>query len=284
MSLTSLEGEVAVVSGGARGFGKAIAEQLSQAGASVAILDIADNADGESASSTQLQKTVDMLHNKETPVVGLPCDVTDEKSVRQAVLQVEETLGDISIVVANAGVASMGKLWEIEEKAWDRNVDVNLKGSWLVVKHAVPKMIEKRHGKIVFTASRNGLRAEYGFGPYNAAKAGVIHLMKSFALELGEYGINCNAVCPTQMADKSTLTPPATMGTPEYWAQTVGKSNATYEEFDIASGNENLFSWLGQPDFQDVARAVIWLCTQEAKLITGVALPVDAGYIAKRGG
>lgn len=284
MSNTRLDGEVAIVSGGARGFGRAIAQQLSQSGASVAILDIADDADGESASSKQLQATVDELHADGARVIGVPCDVTNEQSVQRAVTEVEASLGDISIVVANAGVASMGKLWEIEEEAWDRNIDVNLKGSWLLVKHAVPKMILGRKGKIVFTASRNGLRAEYGFGPYNAAKAGVIHLMKSFALELGPYGINCNAVCPTQMADKSTSTPPTTMGTPEYWAQTVGKPDATYEEFDIASGNENLFSWLGQPDFQDVARAAVWLCTAEAKLITGVALPVDAGYIAKRGG
>ena len=105
--------------------------------------------------------------------------------------------------------------------------------------------------------------------------------MKSLAIELGPYEINVNAICPTQMADKSS---PPRGGTHPYWDQVVGKENVGYEEFDEASGRENLFERGGQPDFPDVAEGALWLVSDRSRLVTGVALPVDAGWIAKRGG
>jgi (+)-trans-carveol dehydrogenase len=125
------------------------------------------------------------------------------------------------------------------------------------------------------------LRAEANYAHYNASKFGVIGYMKSLAIELGPYEINVNAICPTQMADKSS--PPSGGGHP-YWDQVVGKPNAGYEEFDEASGRENLFERVGQPDFMEVAEGALWLVSDRARLVTGVALPVDAGWIAKRGG
>ncbi|MGQ0605237.1 MAG: SDR family oxidoreductase, partial [Anaerolineales bacterium] len=171
--------------------------------------------------------------------------------------------------------------WELTEAEWDLLMDVNLKGMWLATKYVVPHMIERRYGKIVMTSSRDGLRMEANYAHYCAAKAGVIAYAKALAIELGPYDINVNAICPTQMADKSL---PPRVTTHPYWDQVVGHPNATYEEFDLVSGKENLFESGGQPDFSEVAEGVLWLVSDASRLVTGHALPMDAGWIAKRGG
>lgn len=280
-----LRGKNALITGGARGFGRAIAHLLAEDGANVAVADLGSGGgDGSLSDMSQINRTVAEIKDLGVQSIGISADVTSAADCERMARETAEAFGTIDILVANAGVATLGKAWELTEKEWDFVVDVNLKGAWLASKYVIPYMIEAKSGKIVYTASRNGLRAEEGFAHYNAAKAGVIHLAKSFALELGQYDINVNAVCPTQMADKSVSEPPKTMATPDYWQQVVGKPNATYEEFDIASGQQNLFEDRGQPDFREVAESVRWLCSPRADLITGMALPVDAGYIAKRGG
>ena len=144
-------------------------------------------------------------------------------------------------------------------------------------------MIERRAGKIVITSSRDGLRAEPNYAHYNASKFGVIGYMKSLAIELGAFGINVNAVCPTQMTDRSAERSGGSE-THAYWDQVTGKLNSTWEDFDAASGRENLFGEGGQPDFSEVAEGTLWLASDRSRLVTGHALPVDAGWIAKRGG
>jgi (+)-trans-carveol dehydrogenase len=144
-------------------------------------------------------------------------------------------------------------------------------------------MIQRRSGKIVVTSSRNGLRVESGYAHYNAAKAGAIHYAKSLALELGPYDINVNAICPTQMADRSEQKNPS----PEmqaYMDQVAGHPAATYEEFDQAAERDNLFEDGGQPDYSEVAQGALWLASDRSHLVTGLALPMDAGWIVKRGG
>jgi NAD(P)-dependent dehydrogenase (short-subunit alcohol dehydrogenase family) len=192
-------------------------------------------------------------------------------------------LGRIDVLVANAGGATLARAWEITEEEWDFVHDVCLKGVWLTTKYVVPHMIERRSGKIVVTSSRNGLRAEHGYAHYNAAKAGAIHYAKSLALELGPYEINVNVVCPTQMADRNERREPST-GMQAYMDQVAGHANATYEEFDAASGRDNLFESRGQPDYAEVAEGALWLAGDRSGLVTGLALPMDAGWIAKRGG
>ena len=189
--------------------------------------------------------------------------------------------GRIDILCANAGVFSLAPSWELTEQEWDTVLGVNLKGVWLTTKYVVPHMMGRRYGKIVITSSRDGLRAEANYAHYNASKFGVIGYMKSLAIELGPYEINVNAICPTQMADKSTRPQAATH---PYWDQVTGKPNTTYDEFDEASGRENLFEAGGQPDFGEVAEGVLWLASDRSHLVTGHALPADRGWIAKRGG
>jgi NAD(P)-dependent dehydrogenase (short-subunit alcohol dehydrogenase family) len=198
----------------------------------------------------------------------------------------EETLaafGHIDILCANAGTFSddMRPAWELEESEWDIIQAVNLKGVWLTTKYVIPPMIRRgAGGRIVITGSRNALKAEPNYAHFVAAKHGLMGYMKALAIELGPYEINVNAICPTQMVDKSR--PPRSTSRP-YWDRVVGHPNATYAEFDFESGKENLFDRRGQLDFAEVAEAALWLASDRARAVTGQVIAVDNGWQVKRG-
>lgn len=281
----NLEGKVALITGGARGFGRAIAHALAADGADIAIADIAGELDSERirglSSADDLVRTKGEIEALGRRCVAIRANVMVAADCESMAATAIAQLGKIDILCANAGVFSFGLSWELNEDDWDSVLGVNLKGVWLTTKYVVPHMIERRYGKVVVTSSRDGLRAEPNYAHYCASKFGVIGFVKSLAIEAGPYGINVNAVCPTQMADKSR--PPRT-GWHPYWSMVTGTPEPTYEEYDEASGRENLFEEGGQPDFTEVAEGVRWLVSDEARLVTGHALPLDAGWIAKRGG
>ena len=131
------------------------------------------------------------------------------------------------------------------------------------------------------SGSRNSLKAEPNYAHYVAAKHGLLGFMKALAIELGPYEINVNAICPSQMVDKSR--PPRSTSR-VYWDRVVGHENATYAEFDLESGRDNLFDRRGQIDFADVAEAILWLVSDQSKPVTGQTLAVDNGWNVKRGG
>ena len=280
-----LDNKTALITGGARGFGRAIAHLLAREGADIAIADIGHNLPSKQfaplATRAQIDQTVKEIETVGRQAIGIQADVTQGEDCRRMAETTLKAFGQIDILCANAGIFSMAPAWELTEEEWDLLMDVNLKGVWLTTKYVVPHMIERGYGKIVMTSSRDGLRFEPNYAHYCAAKAGVIAYAKALAIELGPYEINVNAICPTQMTDRSQ--PPRVDSHP-YWDQVVGHPNATYEEYDIASGQENLFERGGQPDFSEVAEGVLWLVSDAARLVTGHALPLDAGWIAKRGG
>ncbi len=285
--MNDLEGRTALITGGARGFGRAIALLLAGHGADIAIADIArelpsDHFRGMS-DRERLLRTREEIEALGRKAVAIEADVTSAADCERMAAEAIAGLGRIDVLCANAGVFSLAPSWELTEEEWDTVLDVNLKGVWQTTKYVVPHMMERRSGKIVITSSRDGLRAEANYAHYNASKFGAIGFMKSLAIELGPYGINVNAVCPTQMADKS-IEHRGGSETHAYWDQVTGKAGSTWDEFDAASGRENLFEEGGQPDFGDVAEGVLWLASDGSKLVTGHALPVDAGWIAKRGG
>lgn len=282
-----LTGKTALITGGARGFGRAVALLLAREGADIALADLGANPTPrpgyQPATMGDLARTSEEVRALGRRCIAIEANVTRSADCERMAKEAIGALGHVDILVANAGAATLNSAWKITEEEWDFVHDVNLKGVFLTTKYVIPHMIERRAGKIVITASRNGLRAERNYAHYNAAKAGAIQFAKSLALELGEYEINVNAVCPTQMSDKSG--PRAhTVQLGKYWDQVVGHENATYEEFDLASGRDNLFERGGQPDFKEVAEGVLWLVSDRARLVTGLALPMDAGWIAKRGG
>jgi NAD(P)-dependent dehydrogenase (short-subunit alcohol dehydrogenase family) len=280
-----LEGKVALVTGGARGFGRAIAHALGGDGADIAIADIAGALPSEKirdlSTRGDLERTRAEVEALGRRCIAIRANVSDAGDCERMAATVVEAFGKVDILAANAGVFSFGRSWELTEDEWDMVLGVNLKGVWLTTKYVVPHMIRRRYGKIVVTSSRDGLRAEPNYAHYCASKFGAIGFVKSLAIELGPYDINVNAICPTQMADKSL--PPRQAWSP-YWSMVTGTTSPTYEEFDQASGRENLFERGGQPDFSEIAEGVRWLVSDQARLVTGHALPVDAGWIAKRGG
>ena len=282
-----LDGKVALITGAARGFGRAMARLFAKEGADVAIADVAGASSTARvttpASEEQLYRTAREIESLGRKAIAIRADVTKPEHCERMAQEALGAFGKLDIVCANAGVFSLAPSWELTADEWDRVIGVNLTGVWLTTKYAVPHMIARRYGKIVITSSRDGLRAEANYSHYNASKFGVIGYMKSLAIELGPYEINVNAICPTQMADKSAARERG-LETSAYWDQVTGKPNSTWEEFDVASGKENLFERGGQPDFSEVAEGALWLASDRSRLVTGHALPLDAGWIAKRGG
>ena len=283
-----LDGKTALITGAARGFGRAVAILFAREGADVAIADIAGELSSERvsgmATADDLERTKREIEALGRRAVAIRADVTKAADCERMAAETLDAFGRIDILHANAGVFSYGKSWELTEDDWDTVLGVNLKGIWLTTKYVVPHMIERRYGKIVMTSSRDGLRVEPNYAHYNASKAGVIAFAKSLAIELGPYEINVNAVCPGQMADRSQKAHRLGRTTSAYWDMVTGKEGSTYEDFDLASGRENLFEEGGQIDFSEVAEGVLWLASDRSHMVTGHALPLDRGWIAKRGG
>jgi NAD(P)-dependent dehydrogenase (short-subunit alcohol dehydrogenase family) len=283
-----LDGKTALITGAARGFGRAVALLLAREGADIAIADIAGELSSERvtgmATTDDLERTRREIEALGRRAVAIRADVTSAVDCERMTAEALDGLGRIDILHANAGVFSFGKAWELTEDDWDTVLAVNLKGVWLTTKYVVPHMIDRRYGKIVITSSRDGLRVEPSYAHYNASKAGVIAFAKTLAIELGPYTINVNAICPGQMTDRGQSRDRRGAETNPYWDMVAGKEGATYEEFDLASGRENLFEEGGQIDFSEVAEGVLWLASDRSHMVTGHALPLDRGWIAKRGG
>ena len=276
-------GKSVLITGGARGFGRATALRFAEQGADITIADLGNRLESEhfvhTSDRDQLSETAREIEALGSQCRAVVADVTSPADCERMVAEAVDAFGGIDILLANAGVWSLARAWDFTEEEWDRTIDVNLKGVWLSTKYAVPHMISRREGKIIMVSSIAGLKAYEWYAPYVAAKHGVIGYMKALAIELGEYGINVNAICPTQMGT------PVLPDTPDpVWQKSVGKANPTVEEFIAAASAQNLFQDLGIPDFELVAEAVLWLASDRAKLVTGHALPVDAGWVVKRGG
>jgi (+)-trans-carveol dehydrogenase len=285
--MAQLADKVALVTGGAHGFGRVLALTLARAGAEIVIADMGrSRQSGRFAVVPDLDQINDVVKEVQAlgrNAIGLLTDVRKDADCRRMAKEATEAFGHVDILCANAGtfLDDMRPAWELPEADWDVIFDVNLKGAWLTTKHVVPHMLSRRTGKIIFTASRNSLTAEPNYAHYVAAKHGLLGYMKALAIELGPFEINVNAVCPTQMVDRSR--PPRSTSRP-YWDRVVGHPDATYEEFDLKSGEENLFHRRGQLDFADVAQAVLWLASDAARAVTGAILPVDNGWAVKHRG
>ena len=269
-----LDGRVAFITGGARGQGRAIAERLAAEGAQIAIGDIGHDLDAleySLASDADAAETIARVEACGRRCLAFNADVRDQAALDRAVAGTLEELGAIDILVSNAGVVDYKPLWEISEEEWNAIVDINLSGSWRVVKALAGHFRERKRGSIVFNSSINGVEGGWNYAHYVSAKHGVLGLMKATALELGPYGTRANAVLPT-VIDAPINAHQAS------WNRVVGKSGATREEWLDATRAWHVLRGRGALPEQAVADAVAWLASDDAQHITGAAIPVDAGH------
>ncbi len=272
--MPDLTGQTAFVTGAARGQGRSHALALAEAGADIIAVDICadvDTAPYALSATADLEATAKEIEALDRRVVAVQCDVRDSAGLDAAVARGVAELGGIDILVANAGIWALGRLWEITDAQWQEMLDINLTGAWRTLKAVVPTMIEAKHGAIVLTSSVNGFEAGAGMTHYVAAKHGVLGLMRNAAIELGPYNIRCNAVCPgivdTKMND---------------W-QGAYDMMAGHEGGSAQDRHDNAFGWSalagrGLLAPSTISRSVVFLASDDARDITGVALPVDGGH------
>ncbi len=263
------EGKVAFVTGAARGQGRSHVLRYAEHGADVVAADVCETTEGDGydlAGDEDLAETVALAEERGADALGVQIDVSEAAEVEAAVDRALSEFGRIDFLANNAGVAPPAGLIDLDEATWDRTVDVDLKGMWLCAKHVGRHMIERGSGgRIVNTGSTAGFVASPGLGHYTAAKHGVLGLTKTLAVELAQHDVTVNAVCPT------AVDTPMTGGIVE----SIGEDMAELAE---QSGPDNLLGEIIQPE--DVSAAFMWLSSEDARYVTGVALPVAAGATA----
>jgi meso-butanediol dehydrogenase/(S,S)-butanediol dehydrogenase/diacetyl reductase len=246
-----LNNKIALVTGAGSGIGQAIAELFAQEGARVVVND---------RYAERAQETARRITQAGGQALAVEADVSSSEAVERMVAQALATYGRIDILVNNAAVGTGDDILEIDETAWDNGLGIVLKSVFLCSKAVLPSMIARKSGAMVNIASVNGLTG-LGEEAYSAAKAGVINLTQNMAIKYGRFKVRANVICP------------GTIQTP-IWQKQLEKDPQIFER---------LTPWyplgrIGQPE--DIARAALFLASDEAAWITGVTLPVDGGLMA----
>jgi len=246
-----LNNKIAIITGAGSGIGRAIAELFAQEGARVVVDDL---------YSERAQETVRRITKAGGEALAVEADVSKKEAVEALVAQALAAYGRIDILVNNAAVGTGDDILEIDEADWDAGLNIVLKSVFLCSKAVLPTMIVQKSGAIVNIASVNGLTA-LGEEAYSAAKAGVINLTQNMAIKYGRFNVRANIICP------------GTIQTP-IWQPQLERDPQIFER---------LIPWyplgrVGQPE--DIAKAALFLASEEAAWITGVTLPVDGGLMA----
>jgi SDR family mycofactocin-dependent oxidoreductase len=269
-----LDGKVALITGAGRGQGRAHAITLAREGAEIVAVEIADqiaSVDYPMARPADLQETVELVEALDRRILGIQADVRSQEALDVAVSKGLAAFGRLDIAVANAGIFSRAPFWEITDEAWDEMIGVNLTGVWRTAKAVAPHMMERKGGAIVMTSSVNGLEPGANYAHYTAAKHGVIGLMRNVALELAPYGVRCNAVCPGIIDTKM-------VNWEGSWDMLAGHEGGSPDEFDKAARVFHAIDGVAALSPDVVANAALWLVSDEAAHVTGIALPIDAGH------
>lgn len=268
-----LDGRVALITGGARGQGRSHAVTLAREGADIVVCDVARQVDTvpyPMGTSDQLQETVRMVEDLDRRCVAVQADVRDAGQMQGVVERALAEFGQLDILLANAGIFSFGTIADMSDQLWDDMLDTNLKGVFHSLRAVLPHMIERRYGRIVATSSMAGRAGFANIGHYVASKWGVIGLVKSLAMEVGQFGITVNAVCPTAVNTDMIRNEAA------YSLFLPDASNPTDEQVTEAFGGLNIMPipWV---EVQDISNAILFLVSDDARYITGNAMPVAAG-------
>jgi SDR family mycofactocin-dependent oxidoreductase len=275
-----VDGKVALVTGAGRGQGRSHALRLASEGADVIAVDIGpgrvETISYELASEEDLDATVKEIEGMGRRAVKAIADVRTLSDLERAVDNGLSELGKIDIVCANAGIGSWAVSWEMTEQQWKDMIDINLTGVFNAARAALPSMVERGEGgSLVLTSSTAGLRAYANTAHYTAAKHGVIGLMKVLAQEAGPHRIRVNAVCPT------TVRTPLVINDSTFELFAPHLENPTEDDVREPFESLNILPGVAWIEPEDVSDAVVFLCSDAAKYITGVALPIDAGNIVK---
>jgi (+)-trans-carveol dehydrogenase len=275
-----VDGKVALITGAGRGQGRSHALKLASEGADVIAVDIGggqvETIPYELASEADLDATVKDIQGMGRSAVKAVADVRSLSDLQAAVDTGLSELGRIDIVCANAGIGSWGVAWEMTEQQWKDMIDINLTGVFNTTRAALPSMVERgQGGSVVLTSSTAGLRAYANTAHYTAAKHGVIGLMKVLAQEAGPHRIRVNAVCPT------TVRTPLVINDATFELFAPHLENPSEDDVREPFEGLNILPGVAWIEPEDVSDAVLFLCSDAAKFITGVALPIDAGNIVK---
>ncbi|MCB1668217.1 MAG: mycofactocin-coupled SDR family oxidoreductase [Pseudomonadales bacterium] len=270
-----LEGQVALITGGARGIGRAIAIKLAKAGVSIAITgrfkESDDTVPYQTTTLDDRDKTIAMVEEVGGKCLSFAADVRSFDDMSKVVEQIMARFGRLDIVVANAGVFSGGvPIHQLSDNEWQRMMDVSVTGIWNTARAAIPHMLEAGRGNIVLISSVAGIKGgNAGFGHYATAKHAVTGLGRALATELGPNNIRVNTVCPTSVATPMSENQ-------FYYDLFSGGTGGTKEQAqEIIKSMHSLPVAAIQPE--DVANAVGWLVSDEARYVHGIILPVDAG-------
>jgi len=274
-----VEGKVAFITGAGRGQGRSHAVRLAQEGADIIAVDICHDVEGALPMATpeDLAETVKLVEALDRRIVARQGDVRDFDALKAAVDAGVEELGRLDIVLANAGIASVGGPVEtMPPDSWKNTIDINLTGLWHTARAAVPHLIAGgRGGSIVLTGSVAAMQAMANMSGYVSAKHGVIGLMRTLALELGQHRIRVNSVLPTN------VNTPMFMNEGAFKLFRPDLENPGPDDVAAVIAQFMHVLPVGWVEPEDISNAILFLVSDEARYITGVALPVDAGALIK---
>lgn len=270
-----VEGKVAFITGAARGQGRSHAVRLAEEGADIIAVDICDQVGSVQypmATPDDLAKTVDAVEALDRRIVARQADVRSYDAVKSALEAGVAELGRVDIVSANAGISSFAPVEEMDESTWRDMIDINLTGVWNTCKAAIPHLRAAGGGAIIITSSVAGLKGSANIGHYVSAKHGVVGLMRTLARELAPDMIRVNSVHPTTVdTDMIQNEPTYNLFAPDLENPTQEQMKERFQAINVLP-----IPWV---EARDISNAVLWLASDEARYVTGVTLPIDAGAL-----
>ncbi|GGR42144.1 SDR family oxidoreductase [Streptomyces netropsis] len=272
-----LKGKTAVITGAARGLGRACATRFAEEGADLVLLDIGQDLDGVPyplGSGGQLEHTVDLCRAHGAAVLAVTADVRRSAECETAIGQALDRFGSVQVLVNGAGIAApSGKaVHEITEDEWDLMIDTDLSGAWRMTKAVSAHMVARNEGSIINVASTAGLVGYRHFAGYVAAKHGLIGLTKAAALDYAPHRVRVNALCPGSVRDD-----PLVEG--RMLAEIARSLDVAVEEHEQIFVQAQPMNRLIEPE--DIAGAALWLAGDDSRQVTGSTITVDGGFTAR---
>lgn len=274
-----LDGKVVLITGGSRGQGRAHALVSAREGADVIIVDVVEDLSTVTyplARKDDMAATVESVEALGRRIVAVEADVRYQDQLDEAVARGVAELGKIDVLIANAGIWTQAPFYELSDDQWEEMIAVNLSGVWRSAKAVAPHMIERKSGSIVMISSVNGLEPGPNFAHYTAAKHGVVGLMKTVALELAPHGIRCNSIHPGAVRSGMTENQMA-------FDMYAGGPGGTVDDLIRAGKHYGALKGTTFMPPETIANAALFLNSDLASSVTGVALPVEAGHLLMAG-